>query len=344
MRILAVDDEPLFLDLLRTVLVNAGYDQVETAADTDAAIALIKSAAVEFDCFLLDIRMPGKDGIELCRMIREMPAYQITPILMLTAALEEAAVDRAFDVGATDYVTKPLKGLELGARIRSAGLLADQMRQTMQHQQATDQLRARIDELMKAPISAAIDLTAGPACIELLQLERLLFLLPEGAYFMNIFTLRIPDIAAIHADLEQQNFHALLSEIADGISEQIGPRHHYVTYAGDGVFGCVVLGHDRANADAGRTNVFRGGITLKAGVPRQTVRLCYAQSTEWQLLSGQGGAEALRSALAKALELKALDRLQRDLDRERLGRDVIVPRRPLLGSLFARDSRSIGRA
>lgn len=336
MRILAVDDDPLFLDLLRGILVSAGYDHVLTAPDADAAMVLILKSRDDFDCFLLDVNMPGKDGIELCQMIRTLPPYRITPILMLTAALDEATVDRAFAAGATDYVTKPLKGLELGARIRSAGMLAEQLHQRVGLQQAADQMRARLDELMKAPLSTAHELSAGPACIALLQLERLLFLLPKGSYAMNIFALRVPECANLHAALDQQEFQALMSEIAHGISDWIGQRHHYVTYAGDGIFGCVVLGRDRNPASDGQPIGFRNGVTVTAGSPAQRVRLTYNQAAEGQLLSGLGGAEALRLAIANAQGLNEMDKIQRNLDRNRLGRDVIVPRRPRLTAVFSR--------
>ena len=125
MRILAVDDEPLFLDLLQRVLVSAGYDDVATATDAKAAIDMICRATTVYDCILLDIRMPGTDGVELCRMIRDLPASRITPSLILTAGLDEATCDRAFRAGAIDYVYKPRKRLTLGATVRSAGMLAN---------------------------------------------------------------------------------------------------------------------------------------------------------------------------------------------------------------------------
>lgn len=338
MRILAVDDEPLFLDLLRGVLVSAGYNSVDTAPDADTALAMIRQSARPYDCFLLDIRMPGKDGIELCQMIRAMPEYRITPVLMLTAALEEATVDRAFAAGATDYVTKPLKGLELGARIRSASLLAEQMRKSMGLQQTAERMRERLDELMKAPLSAPLDLAAGPACVGLLQLERMLFLLPEGVYAMNVFVMRVPDIATIHATMDQQGFQAMLAEVAQAISEKIGARQHYVAYAGEGLFACVVLGRDRSTAGAETgPAALRNGLSVMAESWGGRLRLSYSQSADWQLLTGQGGTEALRLALSNAAQLNVLDRRQRALDRDRLGREVIVPRRPRLANIFSRE-------
>lgn len=339
MRILAVDDEPLFLDLLQRVLVSAGYDDVATATDAKAAIDMICRATTVYDCILLDIRMPGTDGVELCRMIRDLPAYRITPILMLTAVLDEATVDRAFRAGATDYVTKPLKGLELGARIRSAGLLANQMSQAIGFRQAADQMRAQLDDLMNVPFSAALDLAAGPACMALPQLERLLFLLPEGIYAMNIFSLRISESSKIHAGLNQRDFRDFLSEVARGISELIAPSHHYITYAGSGTFGCVVLDRSRKAGTESHPNAFRGGVTFTASTWPLPVRLSCSKSAEWQLVSGQGGAKALRFAIALAAELNVIDKLQQNLDRDRLGREVIVPRKPRLAAFFNRENR-----
>lgn len=120
MRILAVDDEPVFLDILEQHLVTLGFTDVIYCESAEDALATLDLGQQEFDCFLVDIKMPGMDGIELCKRIRRRPACQATPILMLTAMSESNYIDAAFMAGASDYITKPIKKMELSARLRAA--------------------------------------------------------------------------------------------------------------------------------------------------------------------------------------------------------------------------------
>jgi two-component system response regulator MprA len=113
MQILVVDDDPEILDLLSRGLKFEGYD-VRTAADGPAALVAFKQEAP--DLVLLDVMLPGMDGIEVCR---EMRKVRDTPVLMLTA--KDAVSDKiaGLDSGADDYVVKPFVFDELLARIRA---------------------------------------------------------------------------------------------------------------------------------------------------------------------------------------------------------------------------------
>ena len=112
--VLAVDDEPHVLEALSTILESRGY-RVRTAPN--GPMALDEIAAERPDVVLLDLAMPGIDGIEVCRRVR---AYSKVPILVLSALSEEARKVRALDAGADDYVTKPFGVQELLARVRVA--------------------------------------------------------------------------------------------------------------------------------------------------------------------------------------------------------------------------------
>ena len=113
---LVVDDEESILELLKYNLEKAGYE-VQTAADGLKAV----EAARRFvpDLVLLDIMMPGIDGVETCRRIREIPEVQDTFVMFLTARSEEYSEVAAFDVGADDYITKPIKPRALLSRIQA---------------------------------------------------------------------------------------------------------------------------------------------------------------------------------------------------------------------------------
>jgi len=112
--VLVVDDEPAVRQALQRALTFEGYD-VRTAADGHAALdALLTDPA---DAILLDVAMPGVDGLEVCRRLRA--AGDRTPILMLTA--RHATADRVagLDAGADDYLVKPFALEELLARLRA---------------------------------------------------------------------------------------------------------------------------------------------------------------------------------------------------------------------------------
>lgn len=120
MRILAVDDEPVFLGLLEKYLREIGYDDTVFCSSGQEALKVLRSDLKGFDCLLLDIQMPEMDGIELCKCVRALPEYTRTPVLMLTAMAETNYIDAAFLAGASDYITKPLKRAELTARLSLA--------------------------------------------------------------------------------------------------------------------------------------------------------------------------------------------------------------------------------
>jgi DNA-binding response OmpR family regulator len=113
-RVLVVDDEPRYIWAVQVNLEARGYE-VLAAQDGQAALEL--AASEEPDLILLDIRMPGLDGYEVCGRIREFSAV---PIIMLTALAEDTDKVKGLDIGADDYVTKPFSAEELLARIRAA--------------------------------------------------------------------------------------------------------------------------------------------------------------------------------------------------------------------------------
>jgi two-component system KDP operon response regulator KdpE len=112
-RVLVVDDEPRYLKLVRYNLEAAGYEVI-TADSGEEALSL--AAGKNPDLIILDIRLPGIDGYEVCTRIREFSA---TPIIMLTAKGEEQEKVRGLRLGADDYVTKPFGAEELMARVET---------------------------------------------------------------------------------------------------------------------------------------------------------------------------------------------------------------------------------
>ncbi len=112
-RVLVVDDEPVLADTIRYNLRREGYE-VQVANDGNEALKLATAAAP--DLVVLDLMLPGIDGLEVCRQLRR---ESTVPILMLTAKDDEVDKIVGLEVGADDYMTKPFSMRELLARVRA---------------------------------------------------------------------------------------------------------------------------------------------------------------------------------------------------------------------------------
>jgi two-component system KDP operon response regulator KdpE len=113
-RVLVVDDEPSIVRVVATNLRAHGYEAL-TAASGETALAMIGTQ--QPDCIVLDLGLPGIDGLEVLRRLR---ASATTPVVILTAIDDERDKAMALDAGADDYVTKPFAMAELLARVRGA--------------------------------------------------------------------------------------------------------------------------------------------------------------------------------------------------------------------------------
>lgn len=140
-RILLVDDDAAARAAGLLTLAQGGFANLAEAADADQAYALLgiddPHAEPAFDCILLDILMPGVDGIEACAAIRSSRRYRDVPVIMVSGQTEPAPLNQAFVAGANDYVTKPFGGNDLVARVRAA----------LRFKREIDRRRAREHEL-----------------------------------------------------------------------------------------------------------------------------------------------------------------------------------------------------
>ena len=116
-RILVVDDEEDILELVRYNLVKEGY-QVSGTLTGEDALQMARSEA--FDLIVLDLMLPGIDGLEVTKNLKGSQKTESTPIVMLTAKGEEADIVTGLELGADDYITKPFSPRVLVARVRAA--------------------------------------------------------------------------------------------------------------------------------------------------------------------------------------------------------------------------------
>lgn len=114
--VLIVDDVETNIQVLANLLSDHSY-HIAFATSGEQALTMVKE--LEPDLILLDIMMPGMDGIEVCRSLRRMDVTRETPVIFLTARTETDDIVRGFEAGAQDYVTKPFQGVELLARVKT---------------------------------------------------------------------------------------------------------------------------------------------------------------------------------------------------------------------------------
>lgn len=114
--ILIVDDDPDNFDVIETFLNDRDY-QLHYAASGQEAIASLET--FQPDLILLDVMMPGMDGIEVCRRIKAMPYWEAVPIIVVTALTTKKDLAQCLSAGADDFISKPVNRLELTARVRS---------------------------------------------------------------------------------------------------------------------------------------------------------------------------------------------------------------------------------
>ncbi len=115
-RILVVDDEEDILELVRYNLTKENF-QVICATTGEEALDKLKKES--FDLILLDLMLPGRDGLDTCRIIKRSPETSQIPIMMITAKSEDTDVVLGLELGADDYVTKPFSPRVLLARIKA---------------------------------------------------------------------------------------------------------------------------------------------------------------------------------------------------------------------------------
>jgi len=142
-RVLVVDDTPENRALAQAALEDEGYAVEVTSSGEEGLAAFARDRP---DCVLLDIRMPGMDGITACKRMRELPDAADIPIVFLTAQRDVDTFDRAQEAGGDDFITKPVRPNELVTRVANA---VKQRRMAAERGELYAQLRRQRDDLMR---------------------------------------------------------------------------------------------------------------------------------------------------------------------------------------------------
>ena len=190
--VLVVDDEDANLNLLQRLLERSGYRVLRAHGGEEALECVVRDRP---DMVLSDVRMPGRDGFQICRVLKQDPATRLTPVVLMTGSGEADDRLRAIDAGADDLIAKPIDPTELKARVRSL----------VQLKRFTDELESAESVLRNLAIMVeARDPYTDGHCQRLMQYARLLgerlnlppehlITLSRGAYFHDIGKISIPD-------------------------------------------------------------------------------------------------------------------------------------------------------
>ncbi|KIC45960.1 hypothetical protein RA28_09935 [Ruegeria sp. ANG-S4] len=230
MKILVVDDEPLFCDIMTAELSACGHKDVHTANSGADAINLVRSADIPFDCALLDIDMPGINGIELCGLLRSEPASAEIPLVMVTARSGVESVDKAFAAGATDYLTKPVNKLDLQGRMTMASAMA--------RERAARKLALADSEKKESfRFEDACRLEVEQACMDFLALQNYVLKLGAMQMFSHVaIGFQVANARELFLTLENTAFRETMSDVAEIIIEATMSGDAIVSYAGSGYF------------------------------------------------------------------------------------------------------------
>ncbi len=302
MKILAVDDDPIILELLGEFILMLGDHELTMAESALDAIEVLRSPdSPRFDCLLIDIQMPGMDGIELTRTLRETKRFAETPILMLTAMTEKRYVDRAFAAGATDYVTKPFDIEELSERIANVEAQVEARRARTGKVFAANAVaeQAQAIALYEPLVIQEVD-----NVIEYLAMENYIAQLSRSALFgSTTFAFTVREIEGFHDRLSAFEFHSLVSDVAEVISDTLAGHQFLMSYAGNGTYVCVTESGWRPDPDQLKDAV---NLALKRSElydnqgHRLEPQVCAGEAVRLIWKSGNSVMDALASAHASA--------------------------------------------
>lgn len=165
-RIVIVDDEPEENALIYSkVLQQVGYENIEFVESVDLLIHLLNEAVAQssdIDLILMDVLMPGKDGIEGIYQVKQYELFNDIPIVMLSASDDKQLLKKAFEAGALDYITKPVDAIELQARVGAALRLNAELKQRKRwEKELLEMTRTLMDHNAKLEQASFLDPVTG---------------------------------------------------------------------------------------------------------------------------------------------------------------------------------------
>ncbi|MGB7242495.1 MAG: response regulator [Sulfitobacter sp.] len=239
MRILAIDNDPLILDLLCLCLPGKAGHQVIRAPDAKSALEVINNADDLIDCFLVDMELPGLDGIGMCQTIRAQTQYGATPIVVMTTQNDGDILERTVAAGATDFVSKPFDSMELSARVTLAGILNASLAREHESKQA-------LHDLMHVPFDDAFSLGHVDGISDINAMENQLLRMGGEPEPMTLFAIEVQAAEALYQSGPSPAFRHYLEAISEAAAACLAGRPVLLSYGGRGIF----VGALQGGADA----------------------------------------------------------------------------------------------
>lgn len=245
MKLLVVDDDDSILTLLKTVLLTFGNCEVSTASSTEYALKIINSSDKPFDCFFVDIQMPGRNGIELLQEIRSIPYYSATPIIMLTAMCERKYVDKAFLEGATDYVTKPFDLSDLRLRLQAVQDVVEKKKKAQRRRT----MLAPHQKEVQCNFSDTFDIQNVSKLLGCLEFDNYIGQLSRGRLFNSqTVAVKLQDASFSFEMSPNKDFPQVVTCLARSISICLEKQDCIFTYRGRGLFSLAMHGRKPINS------------------------------------------------------------------------------------------------
>ena len=304
MKILVVDDDFISRSIIKDGLELSGYSDVILADSGMEALTILDEDGVPFDCLMLDIQMPGIDGIELCSKIRDIPIYKETPIIMVTALHEKSYVEAALLVGATDYITKPFEVLDLVARVGSARKLSEQYKIVAEKDESISELTKLVKSLNSPSneIPVVVD-TIG--FVEPSIFETTLQQIPHAVLIHSALeSFRIENFHEISSDMDDIHLFQLISDVANVVSEFQSRDGRVYSYFGHGKYVCLITNGHLANKltseDKKLIQEELNRMTMDAlDRPKLFMKLTFGNTIDFNQISAEHPVEILHSIIGE---------------------------------------------
>lgn len=240
MKILAVDDDPAILGIVDQFLGHSTQHKVDTVPSAKAALEAIADAEEPYDCFLCDIQMPEVDGISLVRLIRQSPGHETTPIIMLTAMHSKRDLDRAFEAGATDYVTKPFTCADLPPRLQAAQKLGFETDRRRDKRHQAGDVAGMGDDLKRVMLGDPIAIPGVKSAVGYTEFENYVSeLLRRRTGELSTIAVKIGSVDHLHAKFTSEQFEQMLAVAATVVQDTLLAEGGVLSYRGNGTFLCI---------------------------------------------------------------------------------------------------------
>lgn len=236
MRILLVDDDNVFTDLLVSSLSDHGVKDVVVAHSAREALGFVKTAVRPFECFLLDIMMEKMDGIQLCAELRQRNEYRAAPIIMLTSSPTKHHMTRAFEAGATDFLRKPLDVVEMVGRINTAMMLVEATKKEIRGRMALRAVIKYAKEFNLIDLRERVCFREIKGMVDYYQIENELLRLDPVSLNVNLSIVRMRNFNDIFQGKDRGYVVQILHEISTTISHALAAMDFRFSYVGYGKF------------------------------------------------------------------------------------------------------------